>query len=68
MHGFLKVMKLHVKVEDVWVLTGPLQNLESLLFQPFWCRFAGVPCFSCHIDDLTFDSRKLWNSEEFVVD
>ena len=56
----------------------PLPHLDYFLFQTLCCWFAAgfivlvmtqfQPNFSCQTDDLTFDSRTLWYTEEFVVD
>ena len=80
MHSSLMIPSQHSNQVEVWTLTGPLQHLESFLFQTFCCRFAAVfgiivllmsqyqPSFSCRTDGLTFDSRILWYPEEFMVD
>ena len=70
----------YVSQVEVWPLTGSLQHPDSFLLQTFCCRSAAVfgiivllmtqlqPSFSCHTDGLTFDSRILWYTEEFMVE
>jgi len=41
-HSSLKLPATAINLVEVWTLTGPLQHLDSFLFQPFCCRFAGV--------------------------
>ena len=71
---------LACRTTSAGTLTGPLQHLDSFLFQTFCCRSAAVfgiivllmsqfqPSFSCRTDGLTSDSRILWYPEEFKVD
>ncbi len=62
----------HFSQDELWTLTGLLQNLDSFLFSPSvvdlrvclrllsCCITQFWPNFSCRTDDLTFDSRILW--------
>lgn len=42
MHSSLNVPPQHFKQTEVWTSTGPLQHIESFLFQPCCCIFAAV--------------------------
>jgi len=79
MHSSLKVMPPHFHQGEAWTLTGSARHLDSVIFQLFCCRFAGVQrsffccmaqfqqSFSCRTDGLTFDSRILWYIKKFMV-
>ncbi len=66
--------------DELWTMTGVLQNLDSFLFSRSvvdflvclgslsCCITQSWPSFSCQTDVLTFDSRILWYTEEFMVD
>lgn len=44
-HSFIcsfKVLPQHFSQGEIWTLTGPLQHLDSFVFQPFCCRFVAV--------------------------
>ena len=64
MHSSLKVPPQYFNQVGVWTFTGPLQHLDSSLFQTFCCRSAAVfgiivllmtqfqPSFICQTDGL----------------
>ena len=40
MHNSVKIPPQHLNQAEVWTLTGALQQLDSFLLYPFFCRFA----------------------------